>query len=785
MDNFSLPKIQSISSRKLAYKILANYPSSVGKIFKKFKEFEEELSTKIYKAKSHLQRLQTLPKGLKNFGNTCYLNSSLQLLYSIPPIKYLILSSFTDGLVTRSLNFIFNKLSYSFLSSTHSKKLINSYLDYDDNPINPLEQKDAGEFLITLFNKLEEEGLKEITSEISGKLSIFIKCNICKIENKSSEDFVILSLEIKDCKSIYESIELMNKHEILANNNQYHCSRCNCKVDAEKYSKFEIIPNYLIISFKRFKYDINLQKMIKIYDVCEFNAKLLLDINEAKEEFELQGIILHIGTEDAGHYVSIFNRDGIWYSFDDEIVKKIEDTQLNLQNLGKYIGYDKIGPVKITPYIALYKKKSTFTDQDFQKTDSFSMQPEIQQKNKYIFQLKTFLSDGFPVFLSKLIEKPENLDYALEFYFSAFIYSIENHTFIFKKIFKKFLNQLELQESKEKCLNYCITNYQQIIKILSSNIDLHIKEISCQIIRKSIDKSTLQLSSQFAAKLFEILPYNHLHFNFTYIIELLVKFLEIADNGQDFYSNIIEYIINTTKEAPSALGLDNRHMQSEQTNFNSFFCHLTSDTIIYNLINNFSSSNFLTIVNNARYENQIQYFAEIIKIYSATSENLMYYIDLCQNYLMPYQKMMFLVNYFERLDDLDSLCKGDNQLLILSIFQTSNDFTNIEKLLNILSRKIKDTNKRGELFASIRESFKYLRNEPNLEILKNNYDICITICDNIIRGTISYKEEDQECAIGRMYLPRSSNDAGIVLDIEGNIVLLSTEYSEKIIIKNR
>jgi uncharacterized UBP type Zn finger protein len=44
-------------------------------------------------------------------------------------------------------------------------------------------------------------------------------------------------------------------HESFSQDNQYFCNSCNAKVDAEKSTVFDILPNHLIFVLKRFEFD--------------------------------------------------------------------------------------------------------------------------------------------------------------------------------------------------------------------------------------------------------------------------------------------------------------------------------------------------------------------------------------------------------------------------------------------------------------------------------------------------------------------------------------------------
>ena len=73
-------------------------------------------------------------------------------------------------------------------------------------------------------------------------------CTECgKVKNRH-EDFLNLSLNIKDVKSVYESLQKQVEGEIISD---YQCDGCNRKVDLQKRSMIASTPNILIVHLQR------------------------------------------------------------------------------------------------------------------------------------------------------------------------------------------------------------------------------------------------------------------------------------------------------------------------------------------------------------------------------------------------------------------------------------------------------------------------------------------------------------------------------------------------------
>ncbi len=62
----------------------------------------------------------------------------------------------------------------------------------------------------------------------------------------------------------------MIKGDNLDGDNAYYCERCDKKVSAVKRVCLKALPNYLIVTLKRFEFDFNTMTKLKINEYCEF-----------------------------------------------------------------------------------------------------------------------------------------------------------------------------------------------------------------------------------------------------------------------------------------------------------------------------------------------------------------------------------------------------------------------------------------------------------------------------------------------------------------------------------
>ena len=128
-----------------------------------------------------------------------------------------------------------------------------AFKEFDGNPTNISEQKDAQEFLNVLFDRLEN-ALKPtprkylLESVFQGKSCNQLVCKECGKTRNRIEDMLNLSLTVKDLKSVEQSLESLVKGEIISD---FQCDGCNKKVDIHKRTLIAETPNVLIIHLQR------------------------------------------------------------------------------------------------------------------------------------------------------------------------------------------------------------------------------------------------------------------------------------------------------------------------------------------------------------------------------------------------------------------------------------------------------------------------------------------------------------------------------------------------------
>jgi ubiquitin carboxyl-terminal hydrolase 9/24 len=322
-------------------------------------------------APSTLEKSTTGFVGLKNLGCTCYMNSTLQQLFMIP--------SFREGVVTSpltseeppaenlmyQLQYMFTALERSEKQSVNPKGFLKAYKDWEGNPINPLEQMDAYEFFITFLDKVENfvKGTDQhllVQDHFGGvQTTEIIGQDNCSHTSERNEPYLTLNVEVKNKKTLQESLESFCEGELLEGDNAYECERCEGKVSAVRRVCIKQLPNVLIVVMRRFAFDFDTMARLKLNDYCEFPIDLdmqpytqeglrrsdqakrgeeLDDLKFPREyyQYRLKGIVVHMGTADSGHYYSFIQdrKSDNWIEFNDKLVKDFDPSDIPSEAFG-------------------------------------------------------------------------------------------------------------------------------------------------------------------------------------------------------------------------------------------------------------------------------------------------------------------------------------------------------------------------------------------------------------------------------------------------------------------
>ncbi|KAM8992554.1 ubiquitin carboxyl-terminal hydrolase 36-like [Ara ararauna] len=280
--------------------------------------------------------------GLRNLGNTCFLNSTVQCLTYTPPLANYLLSK--EHRCTRDqgsfcmICIMQNHVAQAFENSgsvieptafVRDLKEIAGHMRFG-------QQEDAHEFLRYAIDAMQKSCLSGCTrldcetqattlvhQIFGGYLRSRVKCLACKNTSDVYDPFLDLALEIWQARDLREALELFVKPDLLGGENSYLCAGCNNRVSATKQFSIHRASNVLTLPLKRFSFYAD-QKITKAVAYPEFlNIRPYMSENKGDPVmYGLYAVLVHSGHScNSGHYYCYVKAsNGQWYQMNDSVV---------------------------------------------------------------------------------------------------------------------------------------------------------------------------------------------------------------------------------------------------------------------------------------------------------------------------------------------------------------------------------------------------------------------------------------------------------------------------------
>jgi len=316
--------------------------------------------------------------GLSNLGNTCFVNTCMQILSHTYELNDL----FEDGSYKKRLNDVHDSALFvewdnlrtllwnencivspgKFIKSVQKLSAIKNIQQFTG-----YAQNDLPEFLLFIVDVFHNALRREVTMNIVGKeetkkdklatecfemvkkmytkdyseiWNLFYGIHVSQIHSiqsdkllaRTPEPFFMVNLPIpSDNKSpsLIDCFDLYVNGEQLTGDNAWFNEKKNRKEEVVKSLKYWSLPKLLCIDFKRFnERGVKNQKLVSFpIDNLDLSA-YVIGYKKHTYVYDLYGVANHSGGTLGGHYFAyVKNANGKWYTFNDTTVSEIPNIE--------------------------------------------------------------------------------------------------------------------------------------------------------------------------------------------------------------------------------------------------------------------------------------------------------------------------------------------------------------------------------------------------------------------------------------------------------------------------
>ena len=269
--------------------------------------------------------------GLKNYGNTCFMNSGIQMLMNAVVLACFLMEH-KEFMETDANKYIqtFKDYYHEETKNLGPKILYVKYMRLNTRYLG-FTQEDAHEFLTYTLDDIMEniKSLKneEWTSQLEKLMTVSLTqfVHYKKGQDKDSEKIVkenMLSFPMNDDVTTLEDC--------------YKLFQVEDNEDFTLSLKFKTHPKYLFIGLKRF--------IVRGRGIHKFNSKIKVPLQTNmfdNHNYSLKSFIMHVGNHMGGHYYAYgyrkINDEYKWYCFNDNHVSEVSIDRVNSELENAYI----------------------------------------------------------------------------------------------------------------------------------------------------------------------------------------------------------------------------------------------------------------------------------------------------------------------------------------------------------------------------------------------------------------------------------------------------------------
>ena len=322
-------------------------------------------------------------KGIPNIGNTCFLNTCLQILLQTPELDLLEISDENDRIEKfiwfewKQWKNLQENPAQGMIAPSAFFSMVQKVAERKGSPLfSGFNQNDLSEFLLFFMDALHEYFKRPRIMNIQGKVenptdqmavqcykmiqenyhnaysdimelfygiqisNIHANTNPTTLLSSKPESFFLLDLPIiskqGQVSTIYTCLDNYVSPEYMENG--WICEKTKETQSVYKSLSFWNFPKILVVSFQRFQTNYQASEILitKKMDPIDFPiegldlSKYVVGYFPKKYQYDVYGIVNHIGDVHGGHYTGFVKKGTRWYHCNDDRIEIVPNEHLSV-----------------------------------------------------------------------------------------------------------------------------------------------------------------------------------------------------------------------------------------------------------------------------------------------------------------------------------------------------------------------------------------------------------------------------------------------------------------------